>query len=229
MSSDFTLLQGWRLVMPVVIGTAIVSFTANVDSRAETTESKFAEQAALLGKIESHYAATVSDDGEISVVSPEEIALRAGSALIEAKDTITVSSGQFKTTLKKGSLALFRMEGTTARCFMLLGTAKVHAGEKVHAAPIAGVEVVLFDHLPDNHELLYRDELGRRNPKTHKVHDNLYLSTSEFSLAQSLDREPLISALAHSREPRDKALKNRLLKMAAVLNMVSAHRGHYGR
>lgn len=215
------------VLMVIVAAGLLVAGGVTNTSRADTVESQFAEQAGAKGRVESHYSATVGDDGEISIITPEEVELRSGSALIEARNTVTVVTGAFKTTMKKGALALFRMEGTTARCFVLLGTAKVHAGADVHLGPTAGTEVVLCDHKPDDHELLYRDELGRRAVKISKVDDKVFLATSEFSVAHALDREPLVTSLAHSKNPKDRVLKYKLMKTAAVLNMVTAHRGSY--
>lgn len=230
MSSDACRHFVWsaRISMWIVpVALVLTSFNACPAKDKDAVESQFVEQSGE-SRLESHYAATVGDDGQLSIVSPQEVELKSGSALVEAKEASDVIAGKSRASMKKGSLALFRVEGTTARCFVLLGTVKIHAGDKLRAEPNAGTEVVLADHHPDQHELLYRDELGRRNPKLHKLENGLFLATAEFSLVQALDREPLVAALVHSKEPRDKNLKNKLIKTAAVLNMVTSHKGHYG-
>lgn len=176
---------------------------------------------------ECAYSVTSSSDCMLSVESRDLIEVKRGSALVKSKEPTTVITGRFKTEMKKNSLALFRIEGNTARCFMLLGQAKVKVKDDFHITPTAGTEVILSDHDPDMGELLYRDQLGRRNKKTRMLEPGLFIVSFEFSLIQALDREPLVYALAHSHEPSDFKFKNRLIKMAAVLNMVTANHGRY--
>lgn len=176
---------------------------------------------------ECAYSVTSSGDCMLSVESRDLVEVKRGSALIKAKEPMTVVTGRFKTEMKKNSLALFRIENNTARCFMLLGQAKVKVKDNFHILPSAGTEVILADHDPSMGELLYHDELGRRNKKTHMLEPGLFIVSFEFSLIQALDREPLVYALAHSHEPSDCKFKNRLIKMAAVLNMVTANHGQY--
>jgi len=128
--------------------------------------------------------------------------------------------------MKKRALAFFRVKPDMERCFDFLENVTVHYDKHTFALR-PGEEAILAKKEPSYADILVDDDIGRRRVRLHKLSHDKGIALTEFSLVQAIEREPLIFPLVHSKDTKDKALKNRLLKMAAVLNMVTSRHGHY--
>jgi hypothetical protein len=71
------------------------------------------------------------------------------------------------------------------------------------------------------------DKLGRRHTKSRVLPSTKCLAHSEISLVSILENNQTVRQLVLSRDPEDKALANRVLKMAACLMMATVSHGPY--
>jgi hypothetical protein len=127
---------------------------------------------------------------------------------------------------KRNSLMFVRVVKGFEHIFLLLGHARVQVGD--HSAMLhAGEEALVSDHTPTVAELMQADSIGRRRLHMAQTGNGRVLGIAEFSLVHAIEREPVIYRLVHSKHPRDRTIKEQLIKMAAVLNYVTATHGQY--
>jgi hypothetical protein len=178
---------------------------------------------------------TVGEAEEIRLAASEDakfshsggaVQLDGGSIFIEVDEPTTVKTPLASYHMKRRALAFFRVKPDTERCFDFLENVTVHYDKHTFALR-PGEEAILAKKEPSYADILVDDDIGRRRVRLHKLAHDKGIALTEFSLVQAIEREPLIFPLVHSKEAKDKALKNRLLKMAAVLNMVTSRHGHY--
>jgi hypothetical protein len=159
-------------------------------------------------------------------VNGSELRLDSGSLLLEALTPSTIKLRLSEVQVKPKSLVFVRARDGCEHVFVLLGSAPVTVGRH-RTALNTGEEVVVTDHEPNYRDLVGQDDIGRRRVRLTPLPDKKCVALSEFSLIQAVEREPLIHELVHSPDAHDKALKDRLIKTAAVLNIVTARHGQY--
>src|SRR5262249_37309724 len=127
---------------------------------------------------------------------------------------------------KARSLVYCRARQGCEHVIVLLGDAPVTVGR--HRAQLSsGDEGIITDHDPKYLDLVGEDDIGRRGARLTPLPDNKTFTITEFSILDAIEREPLIYHLVHSDDARDRALKGRLMKTAAALNMVTFRHGPY--
>lgn len=162
--------------------------------------------------------------------SKHHIQLISGQILIDAHRTIYVDSPLASVELKRGALVLFRIGDGTER-FMVVhdndhGSAEIVCKNFcVKIGP--GEEAMITHHEPTYREILETDDIGRRRVKMHLVGDNHHITTSEFSILQALERDPLLYEISKAHHHHDRALKKKIIKTAAVLSHITSHHGFY--
>lgn len=168
---------------------------------------------------------TTSGDAKFSH-SGGTVHLDAGAIFIEVDQPTIVKTPLANYHMKRRALAFFRVKPDMERCFDFLENVTVHFDKHTFALR-PGEEAILAKKEPSYADILVDDDIGRRRVRLHKLSHDKGIALTEFSLVQAIERESLIFPLVHSKDPKHKALKNRLLKMAAVLNMVTSRHGHY--
>lgn len=168
----------------------------------------------------------ISADARFKEISPGNLELSFGTLLIEARKPLIIKTELAEYKMKPSSLILYRIQGGLDRVFVILEGLDVQC-QDIAAQLRFGEEAVVSDHEPTQSEIMGEEELGVRQVKVHNLKGGGTLSTMEFSLIQAVEREPLLQKITHSRHPHDKGIKAKLLKSAAVLNMVTAGHGQY--
>lgn len=167
-----------------------------------------------------------SQDTTKLAVDGSHVHLTAGAAVIQAKGNGLVRTPEAIVELTKKSLAFVRTRPNCDHIFVLLGPARVIVGKHVVSLN-SGDEAIVSNHDANYKDLVGADEIGRRRFRITKLPDAKSIALNEFSLVQALEREPLLYQLVHSQGKDNKSLKDRLLKMAAVLNIVTSRHGPY--
>jgi len=164
------------------------------------------------------------------VVGKDRMEIDAGDVLVEPTRAAVVVTPCSQTFIKHRACVLFRVQKGSTRCLVLwdngMGSVSVVC-RKHHAKLGPGDEALVADHDPSPREIYESDEIGRRRIRVHMVGDNHTVATSEFSLLHALERVPVLYEVFRSPDAQDQALKEKILKTAAVLNMVTYGHGSY--
>lgn len=153
------------------------------------------------------------------------LTVSAGEVLVEPTETMAIHSPHAETHASKKSLVYERLDKNADHVFVLLGRANVHVGR--HSTSLkSGDEVVVSPQEPTTNDIV-GDEIGRRRLRLVKASNGFTVASTEFSLVHAIEREPLLYSLVHSNSAASKAIKMRLIKMAAVLNFVTSRHGPY--
>lgn len=175
--------------------------------------------------VDEHRRVSASDDARYQDEG-KQIKLESGGIMIENLDDRSVATELGSVEPRKRSLAFIRYRQGCEHVFALLGptTIRVHG----RATTInAGEEAIIANHEPTYEGLLGADYIGRRRLRMNKLPEGESLGLAEFSLVHAVEREPVLYRLLHSQDPHDKALRDRLIKTAAILNYVTAGHGQY--
>lgn len=171
----------------------------------------------------------------VRVLAPEDskytsegghLLLQEGDVIVDSADNAVLRTAMSVIDAKKKSLLFARVGGGHEHFFVLLGTVVLDVDH--HKTMLnAGDEAIVSDKDLDYHTVTRNDQIGRRRVRIVKLHESRSVAFSEFSLIQAVEREPLLYRLVHSRDDEGRALRARLIKMAAVLNIVTSRHGQY--
>jgi hypothetical protein len=162
--------------------------------------------------------------------TPGRLVLERGEAVIEPNRPVTVLTPLGETHIMHKAAVLFKVQKGSERCMVLWDNGPdsvvlVSQKRKLSLGP--GKEALITDHDPNYREISESDDIGRRRIKLHELEKHQHVVTSEFSLLHALQRDPLLYDLAHSTDRYDHALREHILKTAAVLNYVTRGHGFY--
>jgi hypothetical protein len=184
-----------------------------------------AEEAGQWRLIENKMRIAAGESTEYDI-DGDEVNMANGAVLLEPMANTTIKLRMVTVNAKSKSLVFVRSRKGCEHVLVLLGNATAAVGR--HRVGLSsGDEAIVTDHHPNYHDLVGEDEIGRRRCKLVPASDGRMLAVTEFSLIHALEREPLIYQLIHSDQSRDRALKDRLIKTAAVLSIVTAKHGQY--
>ena len=166
---------------------------------------------------------------DLKITGQDRMDLTSGKLLIETTGQCVVATPLADIFIKRKALVLIRANKSSSRCLVLwdhdLGSVTVVC-QKRHVRLGPGEEAYVTDHDPKGNEIM-DDEIGRRRVKVHVLGSGRAMTTDEFSLMQAMERDPLLYEMFRSPDGRDRMLKERIMKIAAVLNMVTGRRGFY--
>lgn len=173
-----------------------------------------------------HYNLASLDGSQFSKLGENELAFKEGSVLIECEQDSTVSLPLSKIEMPAHAMALIRVSAGAERIYCLLESVKIIAKNK-SCDLRCGEEALLTDHLPQALEFAGEFDVGVRQIRSVEIDEQLKLSSMEFSLIQSMEREPLLAQITHSGHKHDRFLREKLIKAAAVINYVTNRHGPY--
>ncbi|MBX9687451.1 MAG: hypothetical protein K2X27_12160 [Candidatus Obscuribacterales bacterium] len=165
-------------------------------------------------------------DSVMQKISENELELMHGTFLIESQGDLTLKLPMAQVQMPGQAMLLLRVNPGNERFYCLLENANV-ISEKSNLPLRCGEEFVLLDRYPRPNDLTGEFNVGIRQLKPHDLGENRKGASMEFSIVQAMDREPLLHHVAHSKHSHDKFLRSKLLKAAAVLNIVTSKHGPY--
>lgn len=175
---------------------------------------------------DKHYNLACEIDSKFTKTGERILTLESGTFLIEGEAALSLKTPMSTIHLRPGSMVLVRVQQGRERIYVLLETAHVNCQHRT--IPLRyGEECLLTDHAPFRGELAGESDVGLRQLRVHDLKDNYKFITMEYSLVQAMEREPLLAQIVHSDHNHDKFLRTKLLKAAAVLNMVTSRHGQY--
>lgn len=166
-----------------------------------------------------------SNTGAVAISGPVA-EITSGNALVEPKDTTVVKTPNAIAHLKKKSLLFVRVDKFGDHLFCLLEPVTVLVGK--HSTTLqSGEEIIITDQDAKMRGAVSEDDIGRRRMRITQLPEGKTLALTEFSLVHVMEREPVIYKFVHSDDRQSKPLRERLIKMAAVLNVVTSRHGPY--
>ncbi len=170
------------------------------------------------------------EDARFSMIRPGAIVLRKGEILLAPERTTVVSSGTARVEVSPGAIALVARDGA---CLKVRGlwessTGKIVARGGAGFVPVrAGQEVVVAASTSEMTAFLKGDSMARRRIVRFPTSTGEALMVSEVSFLGTVNDSTLLPALLKSMNPEDKGLRDRIVKMAVVLSVVTSRHGNF--
>ncbi|MBX9771118.1 MAG: hypothetical protein K2X29_07090, partial [Candidatus Obscuribacterales bacterium] len=168
---------------------------------------------------------------KVVVDEPGVVDVRKGEALIApTKKTTTVIAGDVRITLQPSTIVTVEHHGDSVKIRSLYtpGANSVTAvvqGKMINIC--VGQELIITSNPGELHEVMHNDNVGRRRIKTVEPIANRHIGTCELSLISFMEANPILNQIVHSDEQEDKAMIDRLVKMAACLMVSTTSHGAY--
>ncbi len=172
-------------------------------------------------------ARVLTDPGtEFTLVKQNVISLTQGKIFVNAPENTIVETALGQVHGLKGACFAVEAQPGILRIQSLTGPGLVSAvvgNRKIALAP--GCEVVA--NSSKTSDVLPSDGVGRRGLREFAVNGKLDLVFTDFSIISLIKSAPHLQALRQPTCSYDRALQRKLLKCAAVVHQVTAHKGPY--
>lgn len=180
-------------------------------------------------RVQSSSSMHVRQSGSASITFKENhLDVASGDVLITATKKSTVTTGNCVVELGPGAIVLLTQEEGVTKVRNLHDNNNddvqvIKDGRRVYVT--TGEEILAG---PDDHSVkhaLVKDKIARRKTRTDDRQPGLI--SSEVSIPHLLQTNNVLSELYRSKTSSDRAVIEKVLKMAAVIQHVTAHRGPY--
>jgi hypothetical protein len=162
-----------------------------------------------------------SDEGNLEV--------KSGAIFVNAVDDMTFSGpASAKVLVGKNGKVVVESKPGSMRVRACSGPGHISVnleGRSIELNP--GEEVLIADHNLNSREISPDDGIGRRQSKTLKIHDNLQVAVSEFSILGMLMTSDYLSSLRSASSKESKQVLNDILKTVVALQLVTGSHGQY--
>lgn len=170
-----------------------------------------------------------SSDATFKVSKTHIITLASGDILLDANHLYIVRVGSTRVIVQPQTTCLISYYNHTVK-IRNLGDKQMRSTYVIIADkwyPLAaGHELVFAPSHEDLGTSVIKDGLHRRNLDSFEVSDGSILRC-EFSIASLISKTELLSRLNKSRLPADRHIADKVLKMAACLDVVASWHGKY--
>ncbi len=178
-----------------------------------------------------HFRYKASADAKIVEADASRLHITSGDVLLEALRDCTISTPLADVAVPHKSLLYFKTRHGLEHVFVLLadGPGSIKVISAKHSIALGpGQEAALTDFFPKFQHLV-GDDVGRRRTIAHPLGDDKYIVTSEFNVLHTFETLPIMMQINQSKDPLDTALKEKIIKTAAVLEYVEKAHGAYYR
>lgn len=197
----------------------------------------FSESTGASGKLRTFttHSALVKHDGNASIGfdHPTIMQLRDGELLISADKTTVVKTPHSTVTINPNTIALISVGDKVTKVRNLFEQGHRQIRQVVGGAYVdiaAGEESILGWDQSGVNRALSKETIGRRKVRGIEVPGSgMFMQRAELALPALMQQENsfLLSDLVNSENPADKHLSEKMVKMAAVLQQVTAKHGQY--
>lgn len=167
----------------------------------------------------------VDEDGRLS--------LDSGEGVFEAKSHMRVRAGEVTIDFFPGSIVYINSKKDVVVVRNLKEMYEKNVVLRVGGRSIkcaAGQELVVGNDIPAVATEMKNDGVTRRNVRAiETLNGNVLLNKSEFDITAFMQYSPLMRALFNSKHEGDKQMVADVIKMGAVIQMVTGKRGPYER
>ncbi|MBX9567665.1 MAG: hypothetical protein K2X77_02170 [Candidatus Obscuribacterales bacterium] len=178
------------------------------------------------------YAKYLSDS-KFAIDEDGRVTLDSGEAVFEAKNHMRVRAGEVVVDFQPGSILYVNAKKDVVVVRNLKEKLDKNVILRVGGRSIkcaAGEELVVGNELPHVMTEMKNDGVSRRNVRAiEALGANILINKSEFSLTAFMQYSPIMRALYASKDEGDKQLLADVIKMDAVLSLVTGKRGSYQR
>ncbi len=161
---------------------------------------------------------------------PGVMNLRNGETLVNAQNKTVIKAGNYKVAVAAGTIALITREGEVVKIRNAYensaGSIAVYVGNRVMKLSV-GHEMLIGPNDGSVSKALKSEAVGRRSIKAFDVPGNNQVITCDYSLTSLVHNTDILTRLMKSENHGDRAIADKLVKMAAVLSTVTAGRGAY--
>jgi hypothetical protein len=167
----------------------------------------------------------------VSIEKPNALNVRRGDVVITASSPTDVTAGTYAMHLSAGTIAMISNRGDHVVVRNIYETKAgsitvVTPDKKVLGAQV-GQELIIGRTGYSYGTVLGEDAIGRRRLRHEELGKLSNVLTSEVSLVSLLQNTDVLAQLTRSEMPDDKALINKIEKMAVVLSMITQGHGNY--
>lgn len=155
------------------------------------------------------------------------LTLANGEVLVDTSRDVSLKAGSWIVSMQRGSLALIKWQDgmLTVRDIVDNGANSVVVMRGTSTMALnPGVEAVCGTRAGD---FIHKDGLARRNVKTEQYAGNMEIAHGEISLVSLAANHRLVSSVLATPGAEERAIRERVIKMAAVLTQVTASHGAY--
>lgn len=187
----------------------------------------------LVGVQEIETASASLKFGSTAVVkknAEDNFTLSSGDLLITVTKPIVVNCDGYKITLEPGTIAMFSKTSKSLKVHDLWETKSASIDAFVGKRRVdisAGQELIVSASNTQVTQEMRLDQIARRRISIYDISKSDAASRSEISIVSLVQSNPLLWQLFHSKRPADKALSEKLIKMAACLTQATTNHGPY--
>ncbi|HEY9793243.1 MAG TPA: hypothetical protein V6D22_22775 [Candidatus Obscuribacterales bacterium] len=167
----------------------------------------------------------------VSIDKPNALTVKAGDVIISASSPTDVTAGAYAIHLNAGTIAMISNRGDHVVVRNVyetrVGSISVSTPDKKVLGAQVGQELIIGHTGYSYGTVLSEDAVGRRRLRHEELGKLSNVLTSEVSLVSLLQNTDVLAQLTRSELPDDKALVNKLEKMAVVLSMITQGHGNY--
>ncbi len=207
------------------------STKASITSVPEATPSNIKLNASL------RYEALIEDSDQFIGASPDavcdkvssaELRLNKGSIVVSTKTPLTVSTESGSVILQKDATALVSAQDKELLVINLATVDKKHIavvrGQQFINLPL-GMQVLVSETRPSYRKVFRDANIGMNGVAAVRVNETTWMTTSNPSLEDLLNYDPLLSSIARDGECKTgRKLINRVAKAASCINLVAGDR-----
>lgn len=155
------------------------------------------------------------------------LTLATGEVLVDASRDVSLKAGSWIVSMQRGSLALVKWQDGILTVKDIVdngGNSVVVMRGTSTMALNPGIEAVCGTRAGD---YIHKDGLARRNIKTEQYGGNMEIAHGEISIVSLAANHRLVSSVLATSGAEERAIRERVIKMAAVLTQVTASHGAY--
>lgn len=161
----------------------------------------------------------------------DTIKIDDGDALINARQNLRVVVGGFPITIKSGTLSMVCDHGNDVKVRNVYESQstsiEVSVGKHHCVGLQVGHELIIVPQRGSISKALSSEPVGRRRVHHSEVPGGYSLVNCEVSLTSLMQNTDLLAQIMRSEDKEDRSINSRLMKMAAVLSMVTIGHGNY--
>jgi hypothetical protein len=169
-------------------------------------------------------------DAQVNISGSQQLSFSKGTALFVANKPTTIKLKNHIVMMQANTIAIISIKGNIVKVRNLFEAANNSINTstgKSSVALAAGQELVFSTEDTGLMQQVKSDNIARRRIKTVEMPTGHNLMRSEVSLLSLLQNEPVLKQLVVSETEHDQALLQKLIKMTACLNQVTAGHGAY--
>lgn len=172
-----------------------------------------------------------SAGANIEIAGANRLNLKSGDALVSTNAATTIAAGRYTVHMQPHAIALISNRGdhlTVRNLYESKQTSlTISTDDQRHLGTQLGHELIIGKQTMSHTQVLNEEPVGRRRMRHNDLGKTHSVVSSEVSIVSLLQNTNLLSQLQRSQHPDDKAMLNKIMKMAVSLQLVTQKHGNY--